>query len=180
MRGDVLLRLQTNGTAALREYKAALEMHPNDPAILERIAEAQLASGQLEAARDTASVALKIDSHRTGCKRTLAKIAMDQRDYASALPYLRELVEQDPRDVSTRVELGTACAQTGALDEALRNLGPALAAGYPDQKGSLHYLLGTVLRKMGRADDAERAFAAARELSDTFQQTSRRGQNEQP
>ena len=180
MRGDVLLRLQANHAAALEEYKAALEVHPNDPAVLERIGEAQLRSGQMEAARDSALAALKVDSHQVGSKRTLAKIAMDQRDYASALPYLRELVEQDPQDVTARVELGTVCAQTGALDEALRRLGPALAAGYPDQKGSLHYLLGTVLRKMGRADDAERAFAAARELSDEFQQTSHQDQNEQP
>ncbi len=179
MRGDVLLRIQANGAAASREYKVALDERPNDPSILARMAEAQLASGQMDAARETALAALNIDSHQLGSKRTLAKIAMEQRDYASALPYLRELVKHDPQDVSSHVQLGTACAQTGALEEALHNLGPALAAGYPDQKGSLHYLLGSVLRKIGRIDDAQRAFATARELSDAFQQDSHRDQDEQ-
>ena len=58
-----------------------------------------------------------------------------------------------------RAELGKACAQTGALEQAWKNLSAALESGYPDEKGSLHYLLGTVLKKMGRAAEADRAFA---------------------
>jgi tetratricopeptide (TPR) repeat protein len=177
MRGDILLRLQAKAAMAVSEYQQALTEDANDPAVMERLAEAQLGAGQVDGARQTAQAALKIDPQRTGPKRTLAKIAMEERDYSTALPYLRELVARDPRDESTRIELGKACAQTGAMDEALKNLAPVLAHGYPDEKGSLHYLLGSVLKKMGRDAEADKAFAAATQLSETFQQKSYRDQD---
>jgi predicted Zn-dependent protease len=178
MRGDVLLRLQANSAGAISEYKDALAKSPDDPAVLQRLGEAELAAGQMDAARATAQSALKLDPHRLPAMQTLAKIAMDERDYTAALPYLRQLLSHDPNDLTTRVQLGTACAQTGALAEALQNLAPALAQGYPDEKGSLHSLLGTVLRKMGRTSEANQAFAEARELSDNFQRSSRQDQKQ--
>jgi len=180
IRGDVLLRLQANSLAAQAEYQAALAKHPNDPAILQRLAEAQLSAGAINDARANAEAALKLDPHRFPAMRTLAKIAMEARDYDSALQYLRPLTTADPSDLNTRIELGTACAQTGNLDEALQNLQPALQKGYPDEKGSLHYQLGTVLRKLGKTAEADQAFATARELSDSFQRGSRREVSSEP
>lgn len=172
MRGDILLRLQAKPELAVAEYQQALTLDPNDPATLERLGEAQFGAGKTEDARSTAQAALKIDPQRVGAKRTLAKIAIQERDYSTALPYLRELATRNPQDVAGKVELGKACAQTGALDEAFHNLAPALEHGYPDEKGTLHYLLGTVLKKMGRTTDAEQAFATAAQLSDEFQHKS--------
>jgi tetratricopeptide (TPR) repeat protein len=177
MRGDILLRLQAKAAMAVSEYQQALAQDPNDPAILERLAEAQLAAGQVDAARQAAQVALKIDPVRMSPKSTLAKIAMQERDYSVALPYLRELVAGNSQDESTRIELGKACAQTGELAEAWKNLAPVLAHGYPDEKGSLHYLLGRVLKKMGRDAEADQAFASATQLSEAFQQKSYRDQD---
>jgi len=172
MRGDILLRLQAKPEEAVGEYQQALAREPNDPATLDRLAEAQFGAGNNDAARTSAQAALRLDPQRPGAKRTLAKIAMQDRDYTAALPYLRELAAHNPQDVAGRVELAKACAQTGALEDARQNLTPALDHGYPDEKGSLHYLLGTVLKKMGRAAEADRAFAAATELSQAFQQKS--------
>jgi tetratricopeptide (TPR) repeat protein len=172
MRGDILLRLQAKPELAVAEYQQALTLDPHDPAILERLGEAQFGAGKTEDARSTAQAALKIDPQRVGAKRTLAKIAIQERDYSTALPYLRELAARNPQDVTGKVELGKACAQTGALDEAFHNLAPALEHGYPDEKGTLHYLLGAVLKKMGRTTDAEQAFATAAQLSDAFQHKS--------
>ena len=177
MRGDILLRLQAKAAMAVSEYQQALAQDANDPAVLERLAEAQLGIGQVDAARQTAQAAIRIDPQRMSAKSTLAKIAMQKRDYPAALPYLRELVARDPKDESTRIELGKACAQSGALDEARKNLASPLAHGYPDEKGSLHYLLGNVLKKMGRSAEAEQAFAAATQLSEAFQQKSYRDQD---
>jgi Flp pilus assembly protein TadD len=177
MRGDILLRLQAKPELAITEYEEALQRNPNDPSILERLGEAQFTAGKVDAARSNAEAALKIDPQRVGAKRTLAKIALQDRDYAAALPYLRELAARNPQDVAGRVELGKACAQTGALEEARQNLAPALAKGFPDEKGSLHYLLGTVLRKMGKTSEADQAFATAAKLSDAFQQKSYRDQD---
>ncbi len=177
MRGDILLRLHAKPDLAVSEYQLALEKNPHDPAVLERLAEAQFGSGKIEAARQSAEAALKIDPQRLTAKRTLAKIAMEERDYGSAVPYLKELTIRNPQDLTMRIELAKAYAQTGANGDALRNLAPVLQQGYPDEKGSLHYLLGTILKKMGRTTDADRAFATATQLSEAFQQKSYRDQD---
>jgi tetratricopeptide (TPR) repeat protein len=145
MRGDILLRLQAKAEQAVSEYQLALARDPHDPAVLERLADAQFGAGKIEVSRQNAQAALKIDPQRLAAKRTIAKIAMQERDYATALPYLQELAARNPQDLTMRIELAKACAQAGTSDEAWRNLAPALAQGYPDEKGSLHYLLGTVL-----------------------------------
>lgn len=178
MRGDILLRLQAKADLAVTEYQAAIDRSPNDPAILERMADAQFGAGNMDMARQNAQAALKIDPKRLAPKRTLAKIAMQNRDYGTALPYLRELVANNAQDSTMRIELAKACAQTGSLEEAWQNLAPVLESGYPDEKGSLHYLLGTVLRKMGRTAEADKAFAAATQLSEAFQQKAYRDQDQ--
>jgi Flp pilus assembly protein TadD len=128
----------------------------------------------MDAAKHSAEAALRLDEHSYRAKETLANVTLEQRDYAGALPYLRQLLTHDPQDLTTRVELGTACAKTGALEEAFRNLSGPLEQGYPDEKGSLHYLLGTVLRRMGRGQEAEAAFATARQLSESYSRTTHR------
>jgi len=177
MRGDILLRLQAKAERAVSEYQLALAKDPNDPAVLERLADAQFGAGRIEVSRQNAQAALKIDPQRLAARRTIARIAMQERDYATAVPNLQELAARNPQDLTMRIELARACAQTGASDEAWRNLAPALAQGYPDEKGSLHYLLGTVLTKMGRTAEADQAFATATQLSEAFQQKSYRDQD---
>lgn len=180
LRGDVLLRLKTDGVAAESEYQQAIALHPGDPALLERLAEAQLTAGDTDRARQSAQAALAIDPHQREALRTLASLAMNDRDYGQALPWLRELAREAPGDRGVQVELGKALAQTGEAEEALRRLAPALAAGYPDEKGALHALMGRELRSLGRDAEAARADEEARRLSDAFQARSSRTSHERP
>jgi tetratricopeptide (TPR) repeat protein len=169
LRGDVLLRLKGDAKAAEREYGEAIALRPGDPALLERLAEAELMEGNTDAARKSAQAALAIAPHQPGALRTLISLAMSDRDYAQALPWLRRLTIQAPGDPAAQVELGTALAETGNATEALQHLAPALAGGYPDEKGALHALEARVLRQLGREKEATRAAAEARRLSDAFQ-----------
>ncbi len=174
VRGDVLLRMQANSAGAVAEYNAALGAHPNDPEILERLAEAQYESGQFAEATANARLSLSVDPYRFSAMETLARVAMEQRNYADAIPYLQKIVEHDPRDVSAQVELGTVLAQTGKPADAVEHLLPALAAGYPDEKGSLHATLGAALRKVGRNAEATQAFTEAKALSQAYQSNGHR------
>jgi tetratricopeptide (TPR) repeat protein len=178
VRGDVLLRMQANSSGAVREYNAALSAHPNDPEILERLAEAQYESGQLAGATANANLSLSIDPYRFSAMETLARVAIEQRNYTDAIPYLEKIVAHNPRDASVQVELGTVLTQTGNPADAVQHLLPALAAGYPDEKGSLHATLGAALRKLGRDAEATRAFAQARALSQAYQSNAHRGGDE--
>jgi len=169
LRGDVLLRLKGDATAAEAEYRQGLTAHAHDPELLERLAEAQLSAGDPEDARQSAKAALAIDPHRRAALHTLAELSMNDRDYTQALPYLRQLAAEAPGDRADQVQLGRALAQTNEPAEALKWLQPALAAGYPDEKGALHALEAGALRKLGRDAEADAAAAEARRLSDAFQ-----------
>jgi predicted Zn-dependent protease len=169
LRGDVLLRIKTDAKAAEQEYRNAIALRPGNPALLARLAEAQATAGDADGARQSAQAALAIDPHRREALRTLAFLSMSTRDYDQALPWLRQIAAESPGDRSAQVELGRALAQTGNGAEALKYLAPALAAGYPDEKGALHALEARVLRQLGRDQEAARASAEARRLSDAFQ-----------
>lgn len=169
LHGDVLLRLKGDAPSAEQEYRQAIALRPGDPALEERLAEAQFSAGDTDGARQSAAAALAIDPHRREVLRTLASLAINNRDYEQALPWLRELAAQSPADRSVQVELGKALAQTGHSGEALSFLAPALQAGYPDEKGALHSLEARVLRELGRDSEAAKAAAEARRLSDAFQ-----------
>jgi tetratricopeptide (TPR) repeat protein len=173
LRADVLLRLKQDPASAQEEYRKAIALRPGDPALLARLGEAQLAMGDTEAAKQSAQAALAIDPHRREALRTLAFLAMNNREYDQALPWLRKLAAESPDDRKVQVELGRALAQTGESAEALRYLAPALNAGYPDEKGALHALEARVLRDLGREEEAAKASAEARRLSDAFQARSK-------
>lgn len=172
LRGDVLLRLKGDAVAAEAEYQQAVAIHADDPGLLESLAEAQLAAGQPAAAEQSAKAALAFDPHRREALRTLAEVAMNNREYDHALSPLRQLVAEAPGDRAAAVELARALAETGESAEALRILAPALAAGYPDEKGALHALMAHSLRRLGRNEEAVVAETKARRLSDAFQTRS--------
>ncbi len=179
IRGDVLLQMQANSQGAIAEYTTALRIRAGDPKLVERLAEAQFENGQPKDAVESAKAALSIDPYQFAAMQTLARIAIAQRRYDDALPYLSQLTAHDPKDIAAQVEFGMVLAQTGDANEALKHLGPPLERGYPDEKGSLHALLGTVLRKVGRNEEAAQAFAKARTLSDEYQRKAHQGADEQ-
>jgi Flp pilus assembly protein TadD len=180
LRGDVLLRLKGDAGAAEEEYRKGIALHPGDPTLLARLADAQLTAGDPESARRSALDALTIDPHRPDALRTLASLAMNSRDYQQALPWLRQLAIEAPGDRTVQVELAKALAQTGNAAEALDRLAPVLAAGYQDEKGSLHALEARLLRQLGREGEATKASAEARRLSDAFQAHSKEGVKARP
>lgn len=168
VRGDVLLRLSNDGADAATEYRQALAVASSDPALWARLAEAEQAAGHRDDAATAAHQALRIDPDRLQAIRTLAQISFDEKDYAAAMPWLQQIVARAPDDLQARIELGTALARQGRPRMAAPLLQDALQAGYPDERGALHFMLGTVLRQLGRAPEARHAFQQAQQLSDAF------------
>ena len=180
LQGDVLLRLSNDAAGAQSEYKQAIALRVRDPALYERMAEAQMSAGDPEGARQSAMAALEIDPHRKAAMGTLATVAMSNRNYEEALPWLAKMKAESPQDRKVEVELGKALAQTGKVVEALANLRDALAAGYPDEKGALHSLEARLLREIGRNAEAAKAAAEAKHLSNDFQSGNRYGAKKGP
>jgi len=170
VRGDFLVRVKGDPQAATEEYAKARRLQPRDPMLAERIAQAYENIGDMQRAKTAAREALALDPRRAVSLRLLASIAMNERDYPSALESLNKLLALRPNDAWTRVQLGIAYAQSGQAQEALANLRPALSAGYPDERGALHAMLASVLRKLGREQEAQTAAAESDRLSNLFQQ----------
>ncbi len=170
LRGDILVRIKGDGQSATEEYTKAIDLRPKDPGLSERLAQAYMSVGDMQQAQKAARRALSLDPHRTLALRLLASIAMNEKDYLNALVFLNQMLAIRPDDAWTRVQMGIAYAQTGQPELALHHLQPPLTAGYPDERGALHAVLAGVLRKLGRAQEAQNAAEEATRLSDRFLQ----------
>jgi len=170
VRGDFLVRVKGDMQAASDEYVKARQLQPLDPLLAERLAQAYENLGDRQHAKQAAREALALDPRRSVLLRLLASMAMNERDYPNALDSLNKLLALRSNDAWTHVQLGIAYAQTGKPQEAFANLQPALAVGYPDERGALHAMLASVLRKLGREQEAQSAAAESDRLSRLFQQ----------
>jgi tetratricopeptide (TPR) repeat protein len=170
IQGDILLAMKGDATGAEKEYAEALRLRPKDPDVLVKIAEAYMTLGDMDQARQAAQDVLTEDPHQLLALRLMIRIATNERDYPQALRVLDKLASMNPDDAWTRVQQGTAYAQTGHPEDAVRYLEPALRAGYPDERGALHALLAGQLRKLGREQQAKSAADEAIRLANAFQE----------
>ncbi len=180
VRGDFLVRVKGDVQAATEEYAKARRLQPRDPMLAERIAQAYENLGDMQRAKQAAREALELDPRRLVSVKLLASIAMNERDYPTALEYLDQLLKKNPNDAWARVQTGIAYVQTGQPEAAMQNLQPALAAGYPDERGALHAMLASVLRKLGREQEAQSAAAESARLSNLFQLHGQAPRPEEP
>lgn len=89
---------------------------------------------------------------------TAARALMEGGEMAKAAPMLERIVAKDPGNVPARTDLATCYQRLGRLDDALAELGEALARRDLD---FLHLDLGKTFAAAGRLDDARRSFRAA-------------------
>ncbi|MGB6688896.1 MAG: tetratricopeptide repeat protein [Terracidiphilus sp.] len=180
LNGDVMLQLHGDAAAAEKQYAEALKSRPKDARLLAKLADASMRVGDTAQAQSAARAALAVDPHETSALQTLALTAMSERDYAGALVPLKQLLAISPKDGWTQVQLGVAYGQLGHAEEALHYLEPELSAGYPDPKGSLHAMLASALRKMGRDAEAKKAATEAARLANLSQESGEPGNSYSP
>lgn len=165
LRGERALSLQNDPAAAQKEFLEAASSRPKDASLLSRLAVTYRLLGDTEHARASAVSALALDPVQAPALETLAQLDMNDRNYADALVRLKRLAVLLPDDQRIQVDLGITYGQMGHPSDAVRYLEPPLKAGFPDPRGTLHALLATALRKVGRLEDAKRAATEAARLS---------------
>ncbi len=168
IRGDIFLSMRLDAEKAVAEYEKALDLKRDDGPLLEKLAEGYFSEGDMAKARQTAQRALALNPHRTRLLRMIAEIEMNDRNYEAALTVLKPLSELEPQDGWIAVQQGIAYMHTDDAKSAVEKLQWALDHGYSDEKGALHQMLATQLRKLGRVDEAKQAAAEAAHLADLF------------
>jgi tetratricopeptide (TPR) repeat protein len=142
---------------------AALTKAPKD--LQTRLVAGQwaLETGQLKDAEKQADAALQIDPDNQSAKNLRGIVAIFQKDYAKAEHYFKLALLQSPNDFTAKNNLALALIES--KDEAKRKLALDYAEGnlnqYPTHRGEAASTYGIVLFRMGRQDEAAKAFETA-------------------
>jgi len=115
---------------------------------------------------------LKINPNDVRSHYMLGYIALKQSRFAEAEAELTQAAALQPADLNTLVSLAEAYTGENRLSDAETTLRKAIAIAHNDplqqrQSGRAHYLLGRLLMKTGRVDEAKREMAISAEKEDT-------------
>jgi tetratricopeptide (TPR) repeat protein len=104
------------------------------------------------------AVRMTAHEHAYGNEK-LARLYMDRRDFAAALPYVRASFEAEPGNARYAVNLGVVLNEIGRVGEAIPLLERAVAMA-PDRWDAA-YNLGLCYTKVERYAEAARVLAAS-------------------
>ena len=159
-------RNQGQPLESVKEWRAALEMAPNDPRIRQELATSLFMAGDYRAALDEAQTALKSAPRDPGLNFLAGDSLVRLEEPDKSLPYLRAALAADPKLLPASASLGLALSRLGKSAEAIPYLEKALGL---DDDGSLHYQLARAYQAAGNAEKAKAATAAYQEILDRNQ-----------
>jgi predicted Zn-dependent protease len=139
---------------AALEWREALRLAPEKPAIRLGLAEALFRSRDYRAAMSTLELLLTSDSAEVQFLYGASLLNLQQP--LEAAPYLREAIARDAHLLPPRAALGQALLQTGSVNEAIPLLEGAISV---DQDGSVHFQLFRAYQLTDRESEARRALA---------------------
>lgn len=98
--------------------------------------------------------------------KILGRIALQQSDFAGAIPHFRRVLELNPDDIFTHHHMGKALEAAGKLDEAIVHYRVVLSAR--PNLAEEHSNMGVVLSARGQLDEAISYFRRAIELKPDY------------
>ncbi len=146
---------------AVKEFQAAIQLHPDDSELREALGEVYLNNHSDEDAQRELEKALALDASRTRALYLLGRLYVQQRENDKALPYLQRAVRLQPDLAEAGELLGTIYVRLGQFTNAVPQLEKAAAF---DHYGNVHYQLYLAYRKLGQAGLAQKALARSQEL----------------
>jgi len=146
---------------ALKEFRLALQLKPDEPELHETLGEVYLDKHSDDDARKELEAALALDPSRTHSLCLLGRLYVQQRENDKAVPYLQKALRIQPDLVEASSLLGTAYVRLGQFADAVPKLQQAASL---DFYGNVHYQLFLAYRKLGQAQLAQKALARSQEL----------------
>jgi tetratricopeptide (TPR) repeat protein len=146
---------------AAEQYRAALLVQPDDPALYFGLGEAYFDQMQFADAEQAYARALELRPGDAPSQVMRASALVELNRPEEAISAATKALELNPNLLQAHVSLGRALALTGRDEEAARELEMAAST---DTDGMLHYGLFKLYKKLGRSEDAKRALQAWEEL----------------
>jgi Tfp pilus assembly protein PilF len=150
---------------AVEAFERALAKDPSLVAARINRAIAHLYVPDIPAAKEAAEDALKVAPDAPQPNYILAVIARQEGRAEEALPFLRRVLDTDPRDLGANVTLGQVHLQLRQFDEAAEAFRVAIAA--EPYNVSAAYNLGVALNRAGRREEGQEAMTRFQTLRDS-------------
>jgi Tfp pilus assembly protein PilF len=161
----VALLEQFRFTDAADAFKRALGKDPSVLPARINLAIAHLYVPDIPAAKQAAEEALQAAPDAPQPNYILALIARSEGRAEDALPYVRKVLEKDPKDLGANVTLGQVYLQMRRFDEAAAAFRVAVAAEPYNVSGA--YNLGVALTRAGKREEGQEAMARFQKLRDS-------------
>jgi tetratricopeptide (TPR) repeat protein len=146
---------------AILEYKAALELRPDEAELHESLGEFYLDNRSDEDAERELEKAAALDSSRTKTLYLLGRLYVLDNENEKAVPFLRRALQLQPNLDEASGLLGTAYVRMGQFAEAIPRLEKAASL---DHYGNVHYQLYLAYRKLGKEELAQKALARSQQI----------------
>jgi Tfp pilus assembly protein PilF len=150
---------------AVEAFRRALAKDPSLLPARINLAIAHLYVPDLAAAKQAAEDALAAAPDAPQPNYLLALVARSEGRAEDALPYVRKVLEKDPKDLGANVTLGQVCLQMRQFDEAAAAFRVAIAA--EPYNVSAAYNLGVALTRAGKREEGQEAMARFQKLRDS-------------
>jgi tetratricopeptide (TPR) repeat protein len=147
---------------AMKQYRAALKLNPNNKNALYRLGLLQTSQKSYSDALLTWRQYLKATNNSAEGYNNLALCYQQAGQITDAEKNFKEGIARDPEDRSCRINYGIMLAQHGRMQEATDQLATVL------KPAEVQYNLGSVLEEQNKPDEAKVCYRKALELDPTL------------
>lgn len=155
---------------AAKDWREALQLVPENPALKRELAMALAQSGDLQEAEKLFRELLQQYPGSASLNYLLGDVMRNAQKPREAIAYLQKAVAADPKLLTAQSSLGLAYLQMGEAANAIPHLRAALPV---DQDGSLHYQLGRAYQAHGDRDLAREMLKAYQEMQTKDQESKK-------
>ena len=153
---------------AIEEYKAAIDVVPNEPGLHEELGTEYWKAGKLPEAAVALRRELEIDPNNVLARYKFGVLEVERGEGAESKESLEAALKQDPSLKDSAYYLGRAEMELGANDAAIDAFLHEIAApnSTPGFVQQAWYQLGIIYRRLHRLGDAQKALATFQRLKD--------------
>jgi len=138
------------------EYQAAIAADPAQSEARIALADFYLSNSKYREALAECQKALEVNNYFSPAKIRIGRIYIQLRDPQKGMPYVQSVLKTDPDDAQARADLARGFELLGEVDKAIAEYQRALALD--PSLNRIHYVLGRIYRKEGKAELADNEF----------------------